>query len=60
MRGASLGRMRVRRASCLTAGFEPPRCVEITRASAELPLTYPLTIEPEVFWRLGGPASERK
>lgn len=28
---------------------------EITRWSASLPLSYSLTIEPEVFWRLGAP-----
>ena len=32
---------------------------EITRASAASPLTYPLTIEPEVFWRLGAPMDMR-
>jgi hypothetical protein len=28
---------------------------EIARWSATLPLNYSLTIEPEVFWRLGAP-----
>jgi large repetitive protein len=29
---------------------------EIVRASTTLKLSYPLTIEPEVFWRLGAPS----
>jgi uncharacterized repeat protein (TIGR01451 family) len=33
---------------------------EITRLAQESHLSYPLTIEPEVFWRLGAPAQQPK
>jgi hypothetical protein len=31
---------------------------EILRSAMESRLSYPLTIEPEVFWRLGAPAQQ--
>jgi hypothetical protein len=33
---------------------------EIMRSAMESNLSYPLTIEPEVFWRLGAPAQQPK